>query len=193
MSSRILSFPGVLKAPQWALDWLFGYRLRLDGELGSVGRSGHRKSVANWGFLPSAQVCGGGPALTLWHLRSSTPTTVFPIRAPQKHVTFYQDLVRPSVLLCLLVQSPCLDLTPTPTPCPPQILSAGQGCCVNHWQLSGELKAQVPASSPGLLSLSLNQQPAAPECKVGPGLDVGSHGACGKRGSAPCVFLASRS
>uniref|UniRef100_A0A673USP1 THO complex 6 n=1 Tax=Suricata suricatta TaxID=37032 RepID=A0A673USP1_SURSU len=38
-------------------------------------------------------VCGGGPALTLWHLRSSTPTTVFPMRAPQKHVTFYQDLV----------------------------------------------------------------------------------------------------
>uniref|UniRef100_A0A8I5TV18 THO complex subunit 6 n=1 Tax=Pongo abelii TaxID=9601 RepID=A0A8I5TV18_PONAB len=83
-------------------------------------------------------VCGGGPALTLWHLRSSTPTTVFPIRAPQKHVTFYQDL----------------------------ILSAGQGRCVNQWQLSGELKAQVPGSSPGLLSLSLNQQPAAPECKV---------------------------
>ncbi|XP_010374382.2 THO complex subunit 6 homolog [Piliocolobus tephrosceles] len=83
-------------------------------------------------------VCGGGPALTLWHLRSSTPTTVFPIRAPQKHVTFYQDL----------------------------ILSAGQGRCVNQWQLSGELKAQVPGSSPGLLSLSLNQQPTAPECKV---------------------------
>lgn len=83
-------------------------------------------------------VCGGGPALTLWHLRSSTPTTIFPMRAPQKHVTFYQDL----------------------------ILSAGQGHCINHWQLSGELKAQVPGSSPGLLSLSLNQQPAAPECKV---------------------------
>uniref|UniRef100_A0A2K6EHQ4 WD repeat-containing protein 58 n=1 Tax=Propithecus coquereli TaxID=379532 RepID=A0A2K6EHQ4_PROCO len=83
-------------------------------------------------------VCGGGPALTLWHLRSSTPTTIFPMRAPQKHVTFYQDLPPPS----------------------------GQGCCVNQWQLSGELKAQVPGSSPGLLSLSLNQQPAAPECKV---------------------------
>ncbi|KAK2491028.1 hypothetical protein MC885_019678 [Smutsia gigantea] len=83
-------------------------------------------------------VCGGGPALTLWHLRSSTPTTIFPMRAPQKRVTFYQDL----------------------------ILSAGQGRCVNQWQLSGELKAQVPGSSPGLLSLSLNQQPAAPECKV---------------------------
>ncbi|CAD7691725.1 unnamed protein product [Nyctereutes procyonoides] len=83
-------------------------------------------------------VCGGGPALTLWHLRSSTPMTIFPKRTPQKHVTFCQGL----------------------------ILSAGQGLCVNQWQLSGELKAQVPGSSPGLLSLSLNQQPAAPECKV---------------------------
>ncbi|XP_023611069.1 THO complex subunit 6 homolog isoform X2 [Myotis lucifugus] len=93
-------------------------------------------------------VCGGGPALTLWHLRSSTPTTIFPMWAPQKHVTFYQDL----------------------------ILSAGQGPCVNQWQLSGELKAQVPGSSPGLLSLSLNQQPAAPECKVGPARSCGGPG-----------------
>nr|AAG50204.1 PDRP [Rattus norvegicus] len=44
-------------------------------------------------------------------------------------------------------------------------LSAGQGCCVNHWQLSGSLRPGA-GSSPGLLSLSLNQQPAAPECKV---------------------------
>uniref|UniRef100_A0A8I5ZT92 THO complex subunit 6 n=1 Tax=Rattus norvegicus TaxID=10116 RepID=A0A8I5ZT92_RAT len=111
-------------------------------------------------------VCGGGPALTLWHLRSSTPTTVFPIRAPQKHVTFYQDLVRPSVLI--LSHCPVAPCRPDPftSSLSPQILSAGQGCCVNHWQLSGELKAQVPGSSPGLLSLSLNQQPAAPECKV---------------------------
>ncbi|XP_075851122.1 THO complex subunit 6 isoform X2 [Microcebus murinus] len=97
-------------------------------------------------------VCGGGPALTLWHLRSSTPTTIFPMRAPQKHVTFYQDL----------------------------ILSAGQGRCVNQWQLSGELKAQVPGSSPGLLSLSLNQQPAAPECKVGLAGARGDPGSVGR-------------
>uniref|UniRef100_A0A667J3Z8 THO complex subunit 6 n=1 Tax=Lynx canadensis TaxID=61383 RepID=A0A667J3Z8_LYNCA len=109
-------------------------------------------------------VCGGGPALTLWHLRSSTPTTVFPMRAPQKHVTFYQDL----------------------------ILSAGQGRCVNQWQLSGELKAQVPGSSPGLLSLSLNQQPAAPECKVGPAggyAGGGGEGACVWTGQSPPLLL----
>uniref|UniRef100_A0A8C7CAN8 THO complex subunit 6 n=1 Tax=Neovison vison TaxID=452646 RepID=A0A8C7CAN8_NEOVI len=72
--------------------------------------------------------------------------------------------------LCLasttFARFPSPVLTPDCPPYPPQILSAGQGRCVNQWQLSGELKAQVPGSSPGLLSLSLNQQPAAPECKV---------------------------
>uniref|UniRef100_A0A8B9VEK9 Uncharacterized protein n=1 Tax=Anas zonorhyncha TaxID=75864 RepID=A0A8B9VEK9_9AVES len=38
-------------------------------------------------------VCGGGPALTLWHLRSVTPTTVFPLPPGQQHVLFHQDLV----------------------------------------------------------------------------------------------------
>ncbi|NXI39116.1 THOC6 protein, partial [Galbula dea] len=38
-------------------------------------------------------VCGGGPALTLWHLRSVTPTTVFPLPQCQHHVLFHQDLV----------------------------------------------------------------------------------------------------
>ncbi|XP_072705266.1 THO complex subunit 6 isoform X2 [Ciconia boyciana] len=38
-------------------------------------------------------VCGGGPALTLWHLRSVTPTTVFPLSSCQHHVLFHQDLV----------------------------------------------------------------------------------------------------
>uniref|UniRef100_A0A4W2F9W3 THO complex subunit 6 n=1 Tax=Bos indicus x Bos taurus TaxID=30522 RepID=A0A4W2F9W3_BOBOX len=119
-------------------DWMVSQAAcRLGWQLGPCLAEGPWLTVTGDPHL-SAQVCGGGPALTLWHLRSSTPTTVFPMRAPQKHVTFYQDL----------------------------ILSAGQGRCVNQWQLSGELKAQVPGSSPGLLSLSLNQQPAAPECKV---------------------------
>lgn len=75
--------------------------------------------------------------------------------------------------------------------CLPQILSAGQGRCVNQWQLSGELKAQVPGSSPGLLSLSLNQQPAAPECKVGPARGGGDPGRPGRWGRSvtPLLFL----
>lgn len=89
------------------------------------------KSVAHsdWSLPLSAQVCGGGPALTLWHLRSSTPTTIFPIRAPQKHVTFYQDLVRPSVLIlphCPVPPSrpdPCTSSLSSPDPvCWPGLL-----------------------------------------------------------------------
>lgn len=41
------------------------------------------------------QVCGGGPSLALWHLRSLCPTTVFD--APKCHpyaAHFYEDTVR---------------------------------------------------------------------------------------------------
>jgi hypothetical protein len=72
----------------------------------------------------SVQVCGGGPALTLWHLRSSTPTTVFPIRAPQKHVTFYQDLVRPPVLILSHYPVP----PPRPDPCTSSLSSTDPVC-----------------------------------------------------------------
>ncbi|XP_036166484.1 THO complex subunit 6 homolog isoform X2 [Myotis myotis] len=58
-------------------------------------------------------VCGGGPALTLWHLRSSTPTTIFPMWAPQKHVTFYQDLVRRAAVTLRPLPGSCL-LVPDP-------------------------------------------------------------------------------
>ena len=80
--------------------------MQAGGQLGPCLAEGPWLTVT-WDPQLPAQVCGGGPALTLWHLRSSTPTTVFPMRAPQKHVTFYQDLVRPSVLFLLsLPRSP---------------------------------------------------------------------------------------
>lgn len=82
-------------------DWMVSQAAcRLGWQLGPCLAEGPWLTVTGDPHL-SAQVCGGGPALTLWHLRSSTPTTVFPMRAPQKHVTFYQDLVRPSVLFLL--------------------------------------------------------------------------------------------
>ncbi|KAG8140606.1 hypothetical protein E2320_003275 [Naja naja] len=55
-------------------------------------------------------VCGGGPTLTLWHLRSVTPTTIFPLPQCQQQAMFYQDL----------------------------ILSAGHSPTINHLQISGE-------------------------------------------------------
>lgn len=41
------------------------------------------------------QVCGGGPKMSLWHLRSMTTTTVFDTpNVCQKTVQFYEDTVR---------------------------------------------------------------------------------------------------
>ncbi|XP_029997820.1 THO complex subunit 6 homolog isoform X2 [Sphaeramia orbicularis] len=38
-------------------------------------------------------LCGGGPALSLWHLRSLSPTSVFPLTGCQRQAVFYQDMV----------------------------------------------------------------------------------------------------
>ncbi|NXN99766.1 THOC6 protein, partial [Rhinopomastus cyanomelas] len=76
-------------------------------------------------------VCGGGPALTLWHLRSVTPTTVFPLPPGQHHVLFHQDLV----------------------------LAGGPGPSLHQFQLTGELRGKVPCSPPALRRLCLLPRP----------------------------------
>ncbi|KAM9457642.1 THO complex subunit 6 homolog isoform 2-T2 [Clarias gariepinus] len=38
-------------------------------------------------------LCGGGPALSLWHLRSMSPTSVFSLSGCQRDAVFHQDLV----------------------------------------------------------------------------------------------------
>ncbi|XP_030826692.1 THO complex subunit 6 homolog isoform X1 [Camarhynchus parvulus] len=81
-------------------------------------------------------VCGGGPALTLWHLRSGTPTTVFPLPHPQHHALFHQDMV----------------------------LSGGVGPALHLLQLSGDVRGRVPVSPPALRSLCLH--PRSPEHQV---------------------------
>ncbi|XP_069779279.1 THO complex subunit 6 homolog, partial [Narcine bancroftii] len=73
-------------------------------------------------------VCGGGPALTLWHLRSVTPTTIYRLQGCQHQAMFYQDL----------------------------ILAAGEGGAISHCQLSGEVKTQVPCTPPVVYSLLVN-------------------------------------
>ncbi|KAM9305844.1 THO complex subunit 6 [Gastrophryne carolinensis] len=73
-------------------------------------------------------VCGGGPAMSLWHLRSMTPTTIFPLQESQQQVMFYQDL----------------------------ILSAGQAPHINHCQINGEIRAQIPSIPCSIYSLCIN-------------------------------------
>ncbi|XP_076852338.1 THO complex subunit 6 homolog [Brachyhypopomus gauderio] len=73
-------------------------------------------------------LCGGGPALSLWHLRSMSPTSVFSLAGCQREAVFYQDL----------------------------ILAVGEGPYVSHCILGGTMKAQIPSSSPSLNTLALN-------------------------------------
>ncbi|XP_062874972.1 THO complex subunit 6 homolog [Trichomycterus rosablanca] len=73
-------------------------------------------------------VCGGGPSLSLWHLRSMSATSVFPLAGCQRQAAFHQDL----------------------------ILAVGEGSCVSHCLLGGDVKAQIPCTSPSLNTLALN-------------------------------------
>uniref|UniRef100_A0AAQ5YQP3 THO complex subunit 6 homolog n=1 Tax=Amphiprion ocellaris TaxID=80972 RepID=A0AAQ5YQP3_AMPOC len=45
-------------------------------------------------------LCGGGPSLSLWHLRSLSPTSIFPLSGCQRQAAFYQDKVR-NCLCCV--------------------------------------------------------------------------------------------
>ncbi|XP_069044561.1 THO complex subunit 6 homolog [Lepisosteus oculatus] len=73
-------------------------------------------------------LCGGGPSLSLWHLRSITPTTVFPLSGCQRDAAFYQDL----------------------------ILSVGDSAFLSHCQLNGEPRAHIPCTPQSLYTLGLN-------------------------------------
>ncbi|XP_061740307.1 THO complex subunit 6 homolog isoform X2 [Nerophis ophidion] len=73
-------------------------------------------------------LCGGAPFLSLWHLRSLTPTSIFPLSGCQRQVSFYQDM----------------------------ILAAGEGAFVSHCLLGGEVKAQIPCRPHNVNSLQLN-------------------------------------
>uniref|UniRef100_A0A7N8XB45 THO complex 6 n=1 Tax=Mastacembelus armatus TaxID=205130 RepID=A0A7N8XB45_9TELE len=73
-------------------------------------------------------LCGGGPSLSLWHLRSLSPTSIFPLTGCQRQATFYQDM----------------------------ILAVGEGPFVSHCLLGGEVKAQIPCTPQSLNTLQLN-------------------------------------
>ncbi|KAG9342953.1 hypothetical protein JZ751_015169 [Albula glossodonta] len=73
-------------------------------------------------------LCGGGPSLSLWHLRSLSPTSVFPLSGCQRQAAFYQDL----------------------------ILSVGEGQFVSHCLMGGEVKSLIPCMPPSLNTLAIN-------------------------------------
>ena len=74
-------------------------------------------------------VCGGGPSLSLWHLRSLTATAVFDTPGTcQKCVMFHDD----------------------------SIISAGSKGVVNHWSVNGERRMEIPCTPTSVFSLSFN-------------------------------------
>uniref|UniRef100_A0A3P8VCP0 THO complex 6 n=1 Tax=Cynoglossus semilaevis TaxID=244447 RepID=A0A3P8VCP0_CYNSE len=74
-------------------------------------------------------VCGGGPSLSLWHLRSQSPTSVFPLSNSQRSATFHQDM----------------------------ILAVGEGPHVSHCLLGGTIRAQIPSVLQSINTLQLNR------------------------------------
>ncbi|XP_041859769.1 THO complex subunit 6 homolog [Melanotaenia boesemani] len=73
-------------------------------------------------------LCGGGPSLSLWHLRSLSPTSIFRLRGCQRQAAFHQDM----------------------------ILAAGEGPFVSHCLLGGDVKAQIPCTPQSLNTLQFN-------------------------------------
>ncbi|XP_053707596.1 THO complex subunit 6 homolog isoform X1 [Synchiropus splendidus] len=73
-------------------------------------------------------VCGGGPSLSVWHLRSMSPTSVFDLPGCQRRAAFHQDM----------------------------ILAVGDGAYVSHCLLGSEVKAQIPVTPQSLNTLELN-------------------------------------
>jgi THO complex subunit 6 len=76
-------------------------------------------------------ICGGGPALCMWHMRSMSPTTVFQTpNAAVNFAMFHDDL----------------------------IISAGSEPFVNHWALNGDRNAHVPCSPTNVFSVAVNNR-----------------------------------
>ena len=76
-------------------------------------------------------VCGGGPKLCLWHLRSMAATTVF----DTAH-TIANDAMF----------------------CEDSVISAGNSPYVQHWSVNGDQRAKVPCSPNCVLSVAINNK-----------------------------------
>lgn len=73
-------------------------------------------------------VCGGGPTLCVWHVRSLSPAT--PLYTPEatNSVAIFHDDV---------------------------IISGGSQPYVCHWSFGGEIKAEIPTSASGIYSIAI--------------------------------------
>ncbi|CAL1283171.1 unnamed protein product [Larinioides sclopetarius] len=77
-------------------------------------------------------VCGGGPHLCVWHLRSLAPSTqLLKPQVTSNVVAFHEDM----------------------------IISGGSEPFVSHWSLDGKLQTEVPTSASNVFCLGINSSP----------------------------------
>ncbi|XP_050408253.1 THO complex subunit 6 homolog [Patella vulgata] len=74
-------------------------------------------------------ICGGGPKLSTWHLRSLTPTATFDTPGSCQNFVMYHE---------------------------ENVISGGMKPCVNHWYVNGDLKSQVPTTSSSIYNIAVN-------------------------------------
>lgn len=115
----------------------------------------------------SLQLCGGGPSLSLWHLRSLSPTSVFPLTGCQRQAAFHQDMV--SAFDPLHPASGRRPCSPAADAVSLQILAVGEGPFVSHCLLGGEVKAQIPCTPQSLNTLQLNTNSSEHRVSHSPG------------------------
>ncbi|KXJ15083.1 THO complex subunit 6-like [Exaiptasia diaphana] len=73
--------------------------------------------------------CGGGPRLSIWHLRSLTCTSILDTPdSCQQNALFYEDT----------------------------ILSSGTESSIFHWQVNGELRSKVPCTASSVYAMRVN-------------------------------------
>ncbi|KAJ8872615.1 hypothetical protein PR048_026221 [Dryococelus australis] len=85
-------------------------------------------------------LCGGGPRLSLWHLRSMDVMTAFPLEDMGIHVAMFQD---------------------------DRILVGGTMPHFYHLNYSGKVYAQVPISSTTIYSVAYQESPVKVMCLAG--------------------------
>lgn len=96
----------------------------------------HRPQLGSWiGCVAVDEsgdwlVCGGGPSLSVWHLRSMACTSILKTASAQQAAIFHDDL----------------------------ILSAGPEPTVFHWQLNGDPKSQVPCTPNSVFTIQVNEK-----------------------------------
>nr|XP_054749138.1 THO complex subunit 6 homolog [Lytechinus pictus] len=79
-------------------------------------------------------ICGGGPSLSLWHLRSLSPTTIFEAPKCQPHVVLYHD---------------------------DAVISAGTSPNIYHWHVNGDSKLTTPCTAMDVYSVVINTESEA--------------------------------